>query len=149
MLSASTSGRPIWAAQATGSEAVRAADLGRHDRDRTPPGDHLEVIAQAHALVTARQLLDADGRRADHAERQQQALGIELGELDDRDRAMHAQRLERHERARVDLAAAARAEDRAAARERGHVIDVDAADAAHAPSSNACGKCVRAYSSVM
>ena len=93
MLSASTSGRPICAAQATGrrpfeppisddmtATARRPVITSRWSRSRTPS-------SPLGSFSTP------DRRRADHAERQQQALGVELRQRDDVHRAVHAQGL--------------------------------------------------------
>ena len=111
-------------------EAVRPADLGRHHGRPPSARDLLEVVAQADALVAARQLLDADRRRPD-------ARRAAAGALPDRaprasrpapGRSGAAPRAGSASRCRPRRPA--RAEDRAAARE---VPDVSAVDDAQHP----------------
>ena len=125
MPSASSSGSPSWAAQATGATPFAAADLRRHDRGRRAAEDPLDLLRDPLGLVLAVDHLVADGRRADPGQRHDQRVCGQVRQLDERHRpVLWIARIAASDPVR-DVPSASGAQDGTSSGEGGNVTDID------------------------
>src|SRR5712691_583635 len=94
-------------------QAVRPADLGRHERRDAAAGHVLQVLAQPGALVPVPDFLDADRRGADPPARHDQCTVRQLIQVDEGHWPVILGRLKGLQQAGIRIAAAAGTQDRA------------------------------------
>jgi hypothetical protein len=109
-------------------QAVRAADLERHQRSDEGSAPALDDVAQHAALVAAPQPLGRNARRPDLPARHDERLVWQRVERDDRHRAVLAHRVDRRRERDRGIAAAARAQQRASASQRVELRHVEASE---------------------
>jgi hypothetical protein len=108
-------------------QAVRAADLGGHERRDPAPGELLQVLAQPAAFVPVLDLLHADRRRADRTARHDQGIIGQFVQVHQGDGAEVLGGLQDLQQPEIWIAATAGAEHGAAARQGTQRVGVEQA----------------------
>ncbi len=145
--SASTTGRPRWAAQLIGCMPFAPPISAAISAATRPPRTRSSPSRSQRPSSPCSELLDRDDGRPDVAAGHDQRVVGQFVEVDQAHRPEPLDGMPRGEQAGVCVAAAARAEHGAAERHGREVFDLDLVGPVAHPSSSACGWCARTCSS--